>query len=138
MAARQAQKTTTSYKKSSARINRQPNPSMTTPEIRAYTPRIKSRSSSLVIEGLITSLKDNVITIKTARGARYDFSIDGQTSVFGPGELFSISTMADIALSVTDLRVSDQVEIVTERIGRKEVARIITRIASSSAQVAKR
>jgi hypothetical protein len=139
-ATQQPRKTTAS---SNPRINRQPVPPKTSyskpsPAIRAYTPRIKSRSSSFVIEGLITSLKDNVITIKTARGARYDFSVDDQTSVFGSGELFSISTIQDIALSVADLHISDYVELVTERTGRKEVARIVTRIASSGAQVAKR
>jgi hypothetical protein len=105
---------------------------------RTYAPQIKGRSPSFVIEGRITSIGDNVITIKTARGARYDFGVDDQTSVFNSGELVSVATMADITLSASDLRISDRVEIVTERIGRQEVARIITRIASSDAQVAKR
>ena len=105
---------------------------------RTYAPRIKSTSSSSIVEGLITRLDDSVIVIKTKRGERHSFGLDDQTNVLASDELVSIATMADIALSASDLHVSDRVEIVTERVGRREVARIITRIESSGAQVAKR
>ncbi len=131
-------KNTTGRKKDSERGTRQHMYSRLKSESRAYAPHVKSRSHGSVIEGRITGLEDNVITIKTARGARYDLRLDDQTSVFSAGELVSIATMADIVLSASDLRVSDWVEIVTERAGRQELARIITRIASSGAQVAKR
>lgn len=126
------------YKKKPGRITLQSERRRQRAENITYAPRVKGRSSNFIIEGRITSLGDNVITIKTSRGARYDFTLDDQTTVLDSGELVSIATMADIALGASDLRVSDTVEIVTERAGQQEVARIITRIASSGAQVAKR
>ena len=137
-AAQQPQKTSDSYKKNSGHITRQSEPAQASAKIRTYAPRVKGRSSSFVIEGFIARLEDNIIIIKTTRGERYDFGLDDQTSVIRSDELVSIATMADIALSTSDLHVSDRVEIVTERVGRREVARIITRLASSGAQVAKR
>jgi hypothetical protein len=134
-AAQQPQKT---YKKNSGNVTRQFHSAQASANSRTYVPRIKSRSSSFIIEGLITALDNNVIVIKTERGERHSFGLDDQTSVLTSDELVSIATMADISLSASDLRVSDRVEIVTERLGRREVARIITRIASSGAQVAKR
>jgi hypothetical protein len=134
-AAQQPQKI---YKKNSGNVTRQFHSAQASANSRTYVPRIKSRSSSFIIEGLITALDNNVIVIKTERGERHSFGLDDQTSVLTSDELVSIATMADISLSASDLRVSDRVEIVTERLGRREVARIITRIASSGAQVAKR
>lgn len=128
-AAQQPQRLSASYRKNSAQ------PSAKT---HAYVPRIKGRSSSFVIEGVITRLDGDLVVIKTARGERHNFGLDEQTSVLSADELVSIATMADIALTASDLRVADRVEIVTERAGSRDVARIITRIASSGAQVAKR
>jgi hypothetical protein len=136
--AQQPRGASTSYKKNSERINRQPEHAGQPPANSSYAPRVIGNSSSFIVEGRITSLGDNVITIKTSRGARYDFMLDDQTTVLNSGELVSIATMADITLSVSDLRVSDSVEAVIERAGQQKVARIITRIASSGAQVAKR
>lgn len=136
--AQQPHEDTTARKTNSERGARRSGRAELKAEGRTFAPLIKGHSSGSVVEGRITSLEDNVITIKTARGARYDLRLDDQTSVFGSGELVSIATMADITLSASDLRVSDLVEVVTERAGRQEVARIITRIASSGAHVAKR
>jgi hypothetical protein len=69
---------------------------------------------------------------------RYDLRTDDQTTVLDSGELVSIATMGDIALSVSDLRVSDWVEVVTERAGRSQAARIITRINVWGSQIAGR
>jgi len=137
-AAQQSQIIDGLYEKNSGHIARQPEPAHARANSRTYAPRIKGRSSSFIIEGRITGLEDNLIVIKTKRGERYSFELDDQTSVLGSDELVSIATMADIALSASELHVSDRVEIVTERVGRREVARIITRIESSAAQVAKR
>lgn len=134
----QPDKATASHKNISPHAARQSERTALKSGNRTYAPRIEGRSFSFVIEGRITDLEDNVITIKTARGARYDFRLDEQTTVLDSGELVSIATMADISLSAADLRLSDTVEVVAERAGRQEVARIITRIASSGAQVAKR
>lgn len=136
--AQQRDKAAASYKKNPERVTHQPDRAGQKARTITYAPRVKGRSNNFVIEGRITSLEDNVITIKTSRGARYDLALDDQTTVLDSGELVSIATMADIALSASDLRVSDTVEIVTERVGQQEVAKIITRIASSGAQVAKR
>jgi hypothetical protein len=137
-AAQHSQKTKGAYKKNSTPITRQSEPVQASAKIRTYAPRIKGRSASFVIEGLISKIEDNLIIIKTERGERYNFKLDDQTSVIRSDELVSIATMADIALSISDLHVSDRVEIVTERLGKREVARIITRIESSDSQVAKR
>lgn len=134
-AAQEPQQINAPYKKSPARITRQHEPAQA---VRTYAPHIKGRSSSFVVEGLITRLEKNALTIKTSRGEHYSFSLDDQTSVLGSTELVSVATMADIALNASDLHLSDHVEIVTERIGRRDVARIITLIESSGAQVAKR
>jgi hypothetical protein len=136
--AQQPRKAAAPYKKNPVRVTRRSERAGQTSKNITYTPRVKGRSTNFVIEGRITSLEDNVITIKTSRGARYDLTLDDQTTVLDSGELVSIATMADIALSASDLRVSDTVEIVAERVGQQEVAKIITRIASSGAQVAKR
>ncbi|HKP87690.1 MAG TPA: hypothetical protein VJZ26_16435, partial [Blastocatellia bacterium] len=94
--------------------------------------------NSMIVEGRIADIRGDRITIKSSRGLRYDFRIDGQTTALGSGELVSIATMGDIALSVSDLRVNDWVEVVAERAGRSPAARIITRIKASGAIVASR
>jgi hypothetical protein len=136
--AQQPHKNIDSHGKNSERAIRQSGPAGQRADRRGYTPLIKGRSFNSVIEGRITGLGNDLITIKTSRGARHDLVLDDQTTVLNSGELVSIATLADIALSASDLRVSDTVEIVTERVGQQQVARIITRIASSGAQVAKR
>jgi len=105
---------------------------------RTYTPRITGRSNSMIVEGRISEIRDGLISIKTARGARYDFRIDDQTTTLNSDELISIATMSDITLNASDLRTADLVEIVAERAGRRATARIITRIASSSDHIASR
>src|SRR5215216_6934794 len=86
-AAQQSQKTGAPYKKNSGYTTRQSEPAQASAKIRSYTPRIKSRSASFVIEGVITRLDDNVIIIKTERGERYSFGLDDQTSVLKSDEL---------------------------------------------------
>lgn len=105
---------------------------------RAYSPRIAGRSNSMILEGRITEIRDNIVSIKTVRGLRYDFAIDDQTTTLNSDELISIATMSDITLSVSDLRAGDQIEIVAERVGRQAAARIITRVARSSDHIARR
>ena len=105
---------------------------------RTYSPRITGRSNSMIVEGRITEIRDDLVSIKTARGTRYDFSIDYQTTMLNSDELISIATMSDITLSASDFRAADRVEIVAERTGRQATARIITRIASSGAHIASR
>ena len=105
---------------------------------RTYSPRVTAPSNSVILEGRITEIRDDLVSIKTARGTRYDFRIDDQTTTFNSGELISIATMSDITLSVSDLRTADRVEIVAERCGRQAIARIITRIASQGGHIASR
>ena len=105
---------------------------------RTYAPRVIGLSNSLVVAGRITEIQADRISIKSARGVRYDFRIDDQTTTFDSGEVVSIATMDDIALSAADLRAADWVEIVTERAGNHLLARIITRIESSGARIASR
>ncbi|HST23055.1 MAG TPA: hypothetical protein VLR90_18170 [Blastocatellia bacterium] len=103
-----------------------------------YSPRITGRSNSMIVEGRITEIHDDLVSIKTARGTRYDFRIDDQTTTLNSDELISIATMSEITLSVSDLRIADRIEIVAERTGRQAAARIITRIASSGDHIASR
>lgn len=103
-----------------------------------YSPRITGRSNSMIVEGRITEIRDDFVSIKTARGIRYDFRIDDQTTTLNSDELISIATMSEITLSVSDLRIADRIEIVAERTGRRAAARIITRIASSGDHIASR
>jgi hypothetical protein len=103
---------------------------------RTYSPRITGRSNSMIVEGRITEIRDDLVSIKTARGTRYDFRIDDQTTMLNSDELISIATMSDITLSVSDLRTADRVEIVAERCGRQALARILTRIASQGDHIA--
>jgi hypothetical protein len=105
---------------------------------RTYAPRVTGRSNCMIIEGRITEIRDNLVTVKTARGAHYDFRIDDQTTTLNSDELISIATMGDITLSASDLRTADRVEVVAERTGRQAIARIITRIASPGAHIASR
>lgn len=92
----------------------------------------------MIVEGRITEIRDDLVSIKTARGIRYDFRIDDQTTTLNSDELISIATMSEITLSVSDLRIADRIEIVAERTGRRAAARIITRIASSGDHIASR
>jgi hypothetical protein len=105
---------------------------------RTYAPRVLGRSSSLIVEGRVIGIENNRVSIRSARGARYDFRIDDQTTTLDSGEAVSIATMGDIALSASDLRVADWVEVVAERAGSRAMARIITRVASSGARIASR
>ena len=92
----------------------------------------------MIVEGRITEIRDDLVSIKTARGTRYDFLIDDQTMTLNSDELISIATMSDITLSASDLRINDRVEVVAEREGRHATAKIVTRIASSGAHIASR
>ena len=103
-----------------------------------FAPRIEGHSSSFIIEGILVDARSNTIRIKTAKGERYSFEIDDQTTVLSAGELVSISTMAEIELTPSDLNVFDRVEIVAEREGLRQLARIVTRVQSERDQVAKR
>jgi hypothetical protein len=105
---------------------------------RTYSPRITGRSNSMIVEGRITEIRDDFISIKTARGTRYDFRIDDQTTTLNSDELISIATMSDITLNASDLRTADLIEVVAERAGRRATARIITRIASQGDHIASR
>jgi hypothetical protein len=98
----------------------------------SYAPRVIGRSNSRVVEGRILDIRNNRIVIQSSQGSQYDFLIDDHTTVLDSGELVSIATMDDIGLSVSDLRVADHVEIVTERAGNRVAARIITRISSGA------
>jgi hypothetical protein len=102
-----------------------------------YTPRVIGRSSAFVVEGVIISFANQVITVKTDKGERYVFFMDDHTLLLGSDHLVSIATLADIELRVTDLRVSDRIEIVAERAARRSLAKIITRIAPGDERVAR-
>lgn len=108
------------------------------PKNQTFAPRIRGRSESFIVEGLITAADAGAIRIKTATGRLATFEIDDQTTVLGTGELVSISTLADIELTASDLQIFDRVEIIFEREGRRRLARIITRLQSESERVAKR
>ena len=101
-----------------------------------FAPRIRGRSESFIVEGLITAAAAS--TIRINKGERATFEIDDQTTVLKTGELVSISTLADIELSASDLQIFDRVEIVFEREGGRRLARIITRLQSERDRVAKR
>ena len=107
-------------------------------QTRAYAPRVIGRSNISIVEGRIAEIRNDRISIKSSRGLRQDFNIDDQTTVLDSGEIISIATMSDIALSISDLRVSDWVEIVSERASRSPAARIITRIAERGTRIASR
>ncbi len=107
-------------------------------EKQTFAPRILRRSASFIVEGIITDARSGAIRIKTTKGERLVFEIDDQTTVLNAGELVSISTLADIELTPSDLHVFDRVEIVAERDGLRRLARIITRIRSERDQVASR
>jgi hypothetical protein len=102
-----------------------------------YTPKLKGSSPSYVVEGQVVAISSSRIAIKTRKGVRYVFGLDDLTTVIESGELVSIATLADVALSASDLRVFDQVEIVTGREPSGDFARIITRL-DRGGQVAKR
>lgn len=103
-----------------------------------FAPRIRGRSESFIVEGLITAATAGAIRIKTATGQRATFEIDDQTTVLETGELVSISTLADIELAASNLQIFDRVEIIFEREGGRRLARIITRLQSERDRVAKR
>jgi hypothetical protein len=107
-------------------------------EKQTFVPRVEGSSASFIVEGLITDARPGAIRIKTAKGERITFEIDDQTTVLDTGELVSISTMAEIELTPSDLHVFDRVEVVAERDGLRPLARIVTRIHSERDQVAKR
>ncbi len=107
-------------------------------EKQTFAPRIRGRSESFIVEGLITAAAAGSIRIKTAAGERATFEIDDQTTVLETSELVSISTLADIELSASDLQIFDRVEIIFEREGGRRLARIITRLQSERDRVAKR
>ena len=107
-------------------------------EKQTFAPRIEGRSASFIVEGIITDARSGAIRIKTAKGERFTFEMDDQTTVLDTGELVSISTMAEIELAPSDLHVFDRVEIVAERDGLRKLARIVTRIRSERDQIATR
>lgn len=107
-------------------------------EKQTFAPRIKGRSASFIVEGIITDARSGAIRIKTTKGESLTFEIDDQTTVLNADELVSISTMAEIELTPSDLHVFDRIEIVAERDGLRRLARIVTRIRSERDQVARR
>jgi hypothetical protein len=104
---------------------------------RAFTPRVRAYSDSAIINGRISSIETGRLIIKTTQGPRVSLEIDDNTTMLEAGELVSFASMGDIALSVGDLRISDSVEIVVERAGSRQMARIITRTRSADAMVAR-
>ncbi|HXG94710.1 MAG TPA: hypothetical protein VNN73_20375 [Blastocatellia bacterium] len=106
-------------------------------ETRLYSPRIRSYALSFIVEGRVEAITARSITIKTARGIQYRFEIDDNTSILESGELVSFATMADVALTPSDLRLMDSVEIVVERANHRNIARIITRTAQAGALLAR-
>jgi len=97
---------------------------------RTYQPVVLGRSHSFVIEGRIAAAGRGRIEIRTPLGSRYQFEADDQTMYLQSGGLVSISTLPDVSLRFTDLRAADRVEIVAEREGRRNIAKIVTRIGS--------
>jgi hypothetical protein len=105
---------------------------------RSYSPRIIGRSDSFIVEGRVVAVRSGGVVIKTTKGARLGFAVDDETALLESTEVVSIATMADISLSLTDLRPADRVEVVAERRQGESVARIITRITAGREQVANR
>ena len=115
-----------------------PAPAQERSQKKSYAPRVIGSSESFIVEGSIMATAAGAIRIRTDKGARVAFEIDDQTTVIVSNELVSISTMADIELAASDLQLFDRVEIVFERKGARNLARIITRLQSNSDRVAKR
>ena len=105
---------------------------------RTYTPEVRAYSDSAIIEGRISSIEAGRLIVKTARGPRVHLEMDDNTTILESGELVSFAAMGEIALGVADLRIADQVEIIVERAGTRQIARIITRTQGADAPVAKR
>jgi len=105
---------------------------------RTYTPQVRAYSDSAIIEGRLSSIEAGHLIIKTAQGPRVRLEMDDNTAILESGELVSFAAMAEIALSVADLRIADSVEIIVERAGNRQIARIITRTQGADAPVAKR
>jgi hypothetical protein len=82
-----------------------------------------------VIEGRVVAAGKGRIQIRTAQRSLHQFESDDQTIYLQSGGLISISTLSDVSLKLSDLRAADRVEIVAEREGQRDVARIVTRIA---------
>ena len=98
---------------------------------REFTPRVMGQANSFIVNGRIIAWRGQRLSIETARGERWDFQLDEQTTLLESSELVSIATMGDIALRPTDLRFADEVEVVAERVGNRRLARIVTRTASA-------
>ena len=120
------------------RLSRTSLTAKTNPQKQTFAPRIRGRSQSFIVEGLITAAAAGAIRIKTDKGERVTFEVNDQTTLLETGELVAISTLADIELTASDLQIFDRVEIVFEREGPRRVAKIITRIQSERDRVAKR
>ena len=105
---------------------------------RTYTPQVRAYSDSAIFEGRLSSIEAGHLIIKTAQGPRVRLEMDDNTAILESGELVSFAAMAEIALSVADLRIADSVEIIVERAGNRQIARIITRTQGADAPVAKR
>jgi len=98
---------------------------------REFAPRVIGRANSFIINGRIIAWRGGRLSIETARGERWNFQLDEQTTLLESSELVSIATMDDITLRPADLRLADQVEVVAERVGGRRLARIVTRTASA-------
>src|SRR5215475_1819062 len=70
---------------------------------REFAPRVIGRSNSFIIQGHIIAWRGQRLSIETARGERWDFQLDEQTTLLESSELVSIATMDDIALRPADL-----------------------------------
>lgn len=105
---------------------------------RLYTPQVKAYSDSHIITGRIARIEEGRLVVDTARGSRFHINMDAETLILEAGEEVSIASLADISLSAGELKVSDGVEVVIERAGRRRTARIITRMAKSHYPVARR
>jgi hypothetical protein len=98
---------------------------------REFAPRVIGRANSFIINGRVLAWRGQRLSLETARGERWDFQVDEQTTLLESSELVSIATMGDIALRPADLRFADEVEVIAERVGNRRLARIVTRTASA-------
>jgi hypothetical protein len=101
-------------------------------------PLILKHSESYIVRGRLIAISGGRINMQTERRGRITLEIDDRTDVYEDGGPISIATMDEVKLSPGALRAGNIVEIVVERDGDRQVARIITRLASFPGHLAGR
>ena len=82
-----------------------------------------------IVRGTVVAVSPAAIEVRDAQGTLRRLAVDRTTLVLSDAEDFSVATLPDIQLAVSDLSDGDRVEVIVEPDQKRLVAGIVTRLS---------